>query len=312
MEINGKITDELIAKYISGNTTEEEDNFIHDYLAQNPDFANDLLDMATALRHQHKHDEEIRNGLEEQPKEAKHIFLSRRFLYSAAASIVLLIGVGFYLKMSTKNEFIQEQPSIAEVNTGISNTPTDPNGNIEETVLETPAIIDFGSEEVLIANNHEPDVQPVVNISESQVDQSLFADNSTPQQQQETNVPSANPDMPLMAAQTVYQDNSGEPCKEEAVFDVSNIPTTWNPNKVLVLKWECNATIVTIEFSSDGGKTWESRYTNPHFNQLSIPTTKLDIFKLDNPEGFNWRITAQYRDGNLVRQGTIRFTDGNK
>ena len=309
MEHNEIITDELIAKYISGKTTEEEDRLIHDYLAQHPEFANDLLDIAAALRHQRKHDEATGQVAQEQLKEAKRIFLSRRFLYSAAASILLLIGVGFYFKTSTKNEIIHEQPSIAEVNTETSNTPTDPNGSIEETVLEASTVINNGSEEVLIADNHEPDVQPVVNISESQVDQSLVADNTNPQQQQETNVPSANPDMPIMAAQTIYQDNSGEPCLEDAIFDVSEIPTAWNPNQELVLKWDCNASEAAIEFSIDGGRTWKLRYTNPNHNQMTISTLKLQDFKLDNPEGFNWRITAQYKDGKLVRQGTVSFVE---
>ena len=102
METNNKITDELIAKYISGKTNEEEDNLIHEYLAHHPEYANDLLDVATALRHQHQ-------------QETKHIQLRPRriFIAAAAASIVILIGIGLLvLKPFAKNE--PEQPILAE------------------------------------------------------------------------------------------------------------------------------------------------------------------------------------------------------
>ncbi len=313
METNEKITDELIAKYISRKTNEEEDRFIHDYLARNPEFANDLLDIATAIRHQRKHDETTANKGKEQPQEATRVRLTlRRTFYALAASFVLLIGIRFFVsKPFANNEIIPEQPTIAEANTETSNTPTDSDESSEETVLETPAIAGAEPEEVLFADNQTTDVQHTENITEPQVNQSLLADNTNPPQQQEADVASANPDVPVMAAQTVYQDNSDEPCMEEAVFDIDNIPTTWNPNKDLVLKWECNAPEVAIEFSIDGGKTWKLRYTNPRNNQLTISTLKLKDFKLDNPEGFNWKITVQYRDGSLTKEGFVRFTNDN-
>lgn len=309
METNEKITDELIAKYINGNTTEEEDALIHDYLAQNPEFANDLLDIATALRHQHKHDEEIRNGLKEQPKEAKRIFLSRRFIYpAAAASLVLLIGVGFYFKTSTKNGFLQEQPSVAEVNTEISNTPTNPNGSIEATVLETPEIIKFDSEEVLIADNHEPDVQPVVNISESQVDQSLFADNTNPHQQQENEALSSDPDGPMVASMTICEDNGDAPLIKDAVFNIADIPTNCNPDTPLLLNWSCNAPKLVLEIRYGNGKIWKKTFDNT-INQISLGRNQLSVFKSYDRQGLKWKMTAFYRDGTLTKDGFIRFTN---
>lgn len=308
METNEKITDELIAKYMSGKTTEEEDNLIHDYLAQHPEFANDLLDIATALRHQRKHDEVTGQVDQEQLQETKRIpLIRRRTFYYVAASVVAIIGIGLlWFKPFAQNDTEQ---SLASADTEITNT--NPSNNGEGNDLNPTGItaVDFQSEEALLADNQEPNVQPVEIVTESQHEQPMLADISNFQSQQETVVDDVNPDAPIMAAQTIYQDESSMPLLENAVFVTDSIPSICNPNENLLLQWDCNASDVAIEFSVDGGKVWKLRYTNPRFNQLSLSSFQLNDFKIDNPEGFNWRITAQYNDGKLVRQGTVVFSE---
>ena len=308
MEHNKIVTDELIAKYISGKTTEEEDNLIHDYLAQHPECANDLLDIATALRHQRKHDEATGQVDLEQPQEAKRVPLfHRRTFYYVAASVVVIIGIGLmWFKPFAQNDTDQ---SLADADTEITNTNPSNKDEGNDLNLTDITSVDLQSEEPLLADNQESNVQPVEIVTEIQYEQPMLADNSNPQSQQETVVADVNPDAPIMAAQTIYQDDSSVPLLENAVFVTDSIPSICNPNENLLLQWDCNAPDVAIEFSVDGGKEWKLRYTNPRFNKLPLSSFQLNDFKIDNPEGFNWRITAQYRDGKLVRQGMVSFVE---
>lgn len=310
MEHNEIITDELIAKYMSGKTTKEEDNLIHDYLARNPEIANNLLDIASALRHQRKHDEAAGQIDQEQSQEAKLVPLfRRRSFYYVAASVAVIIGIGLlWFKPFAQNDTEQ---SLANADTEITHTSPGNNGEGDDLNPTDISTVDFHSEETLLADNQEPNVQPIEIITESQHEQPMLADNSNLQSQQETVVDDVNPDAPIMAAQTIYQDDSSVPHLENAVFVTDSIPSICNPNENLLLQWDCNASDVAIEFSVDGGKVWKLRYTNPRFNQLSLSSFQLNDFKIDNPKGFNWRITAQYRDGRLTREGFIRFTDEN-
>lgn len=315
MKHNEIITDELIAKYISGKTNEEEDRLIHDYLAQNPEFANDLLDIATAIRHQRKHDETTANKDKEQTQEAMRVRLViRRSLYALAASFVLLIGIRFFVsKPFANNEMIQEQPTIAEANTETSSTLE----SIEEMALETPAIINTEPEEGLFVDNQGNQLRETNNIAYTEQEE-LFAENTSDEllsQQEINNVELNNIDGPIMASQTIYQDNSNEPCLEESVFVTDSIPTICNPKKAFVMKWNCNATSLTLEFSTEDGesKVWKKpSYDITGKSDFNITSTKLRDFMIYNNKCFYWRMTAKYRDGNLTRQGMVKFSEDNK
>ena len=312
METNDKITDELIAKYISGNTTEEEDNLIHDYLAQNPEFANDLLDIATALRHQQKHDEAIANEGKEQG--AAHVrLIPRRTLYAAAAAIVILIGIGLLVsKPFAKND--EEQSLVAETQPGPILTPTDSIKEGEEIDPGTVPVNINEPEQPLLVDEQEFPIQKTDKVIDP-TQKELYAE-STPieQPQPETDIaPSNDGEGPIMASQTIYQDDSGEPRLEDAVFVTDSIPTTCNPKKELVLRWNCNAPSLTLEFSTDNGdeKVWKkpplSDITGK--NVYTISATKLRDLMTYNKKCFYWRITAKYKEGSIKREGKVEFSD---
>lgn len=310
MEHNVIITDELIAKYISGKTTEEEDNLIHDYLAQHPEFANDLLDIATALRHQRKHDEATAQADQEQPEETKRIpLIHHRTFYAIAASVAVLI----VCVLLFHNE--KEQTLVADADTEITNTPISNEGEVNDLNPTDITPIDFRPEEVLLADNQEAVTTPIQESSvKPQPEEPLLAENNTPSspQQQEVAASSNDSNAPTMAALTI-DDDSSTPLIKDAVFVTDSIPSNCDPNKDLVLKWSCNAPILKIEFSIDDGATWKTSYNVSGQDCLTIKPSKLNTFKdYSNTNSFIWRMTAQYSDGKLVRQGTIRFTDGNK
>ena len=312
MEHNEIITDELIAKYISGKTTEDEDNLIHDYLAQHPEFANDLLDIATALRHQRKHDEATGQVDQEQPQEAKRIpLIRRRTFYYVAASVVVIIGIGLvWFKPFAQSDTEQ---SLADADTEI--TYTSPANGIEGNDLNPTDVtaVDLQPEEALLADNQEAVTTPIQeNPVQPQQEEPLLAGNniSTTTQQQEAVAPMNDDNASTMAALTESEDYNNYPTQKDAIFVTDSIPTEWDPNKDLVLKWTCNSPLLKLEISTDQGETWKTPIDISGQNSYKILIRRLRDFRIDNPQSFNWRMTAQYSDGKLVRQGTIRFADG--
>lgn len=314
METNEKITDELIAKYISGTTTEQEDNLIHDYLAKNPEFADDLLDIATALRHQHKHEEAVGTVESRQPQETEHVIsMPRRTYYAIAASIVVLISIGMLIfKPFFLNE--TEQPQLVNANT---KTPTDTPENsgvgidLDSTII---APIDLLTEEPLLADNQETVTTPIQeNLVQPQQNEPLLAENNTPstKQQQEASATMNDDNASTMAALTENEDYNNYPTQKDAIFVTDSIPVEWDPRKDLVLKWTCNTPSLKLEFSTDHGSTWKTSYDVSGQNSFKIWSRRLQDFRIDNPQGFHWRMTAQYRDGKLVRQGMVKFSEDN-
>lgn len=310
MENNDKITDELIAKYISGKTTEEEDLLVHEYLAQNPEFADDLLNMATAIRHQGKHDEAMANKGEGQVQEAARVSMkSRRTFYAVAASVVLLIGVGFLFFLPfAKNE---EQPVVAEIVTETEQDTVNASGNDEENVSDETPVVSFDHEQPLIADVQETSKQKTENTVTILPEDQYIANNTTQDALSEQELENAD-DAAMMASQTVYEEEDEVLKKEDAVFETKNMPDSCDLEKDLVLKWDCNATLsLTLEFSTDDGKTWNKpSYDITGHNHYTIKRNQLKGFTINNPfHSFCWRMTAEYSDGKLVRQGTIRFTE---
>ncbi len=311
MEQNEKITDELIAKYISGKTTEEEDRIIHDYLAHHPEFANDLLDIATALRRQRKHDEATRQVDQKQPQEAQQVpLIRRRTFYAIAASVAALIVFGLlFFKPFAQND---SEQTLADADTESTNTAPQNEGEVDDLNKTDINTIDFQPGEPLLADNQEAVTTPIQeNPVQPQPEEPLLADNSTPStiQQQEAVAPLSDNNDPTMAALTI-DDDSGIPIVKDAVFVTDSIPSNCDPNKDLVLKWTCNAPVLKIEFSLDNGATWKTSYNVSGQNRLTIKPSKLNTFKdYSNTNSFQWRMTAQYSDGKLVRQGTVSFVE---
>ena len=309
MEQNEKITDELIAKYISGKTTEEEDRIIHDYLAHHPEFANDLLDIATALRRQRKHDEATRQVDQKQPQEAQRVpLIRRRTFYAIAASVAALIVFGLlFFKPFAQND---SEQTLADADTESTNTAPQNEGEVDDLNKTDINTIDFQPGEPLLADNQEAVTTPIQGSPiQPQLEEPSLANNtvtSTPQQQEVTQ---PNDNASTMAALTTSEDYSNLISQKDAIFVTDSIPVEWDPNKDLVLKWTCNTPLLILEFSTDHGSTWKTPYDVSGQNNFKIRSRRLLDFSFDNPQGFQWRMTAQYNDGKLVRQGTVSFVE---
>ena len=303
METNDKITDELIAKYVSGKATEEEESIVHEHLARNPEFANDLLDIATALRHQHK---QVKGkGDQQQTQEAKRVqFVSRRIFYAIAASIVILIGFGLLVfKPFAKSDM--EEPLVVENQT--QTTSTEPCEGGEEIVSDTMSVIFNEPENPLLAEKQqEVPSQKTENMAKPQHEEPLLADNTpkdSPLEQTDYDDGAS-----MIASLTGSEDNENAPQIKEVVFITDSIPTICNPEKDLVLKWNCNAPSLKLELSSDG-VTWKTLNNNiANQNSRTLNSNLLKDYELSNPNYFYWRMTAKYSDGNQTRKGKIVFS----
>lgn len=78
------MTDEMIARYLSGKATPEEESAVLDYMSENDEHLEDLLAMSAA----------VEVNKEEEPKRQTRPLWPA---ISAAASVALLIGVGITL-----------------------------------------------------------------------------------------------------------------------------------------------------------------------------------------------------------------------
>lgn len=90
-----EVTDELIATYLSGNATKEEENLVLDYMGESEEHLDSLLAVADALRVQQESTHHKRKPLQEAntflPLQKPPI---HRYIYSAAASVAILLVVG--------------------------------------------------------------------------------------------------------------------------------------------------------------------------------------------------------------------------
>lgn len=302
METNNNITDELIAKYICGNTTEEEESLIHEYLARNPEFADELLDIATALRQQQKKDDEAQ-CIDEQPKEAKRVFIAnRRTFYAVAASIVLLIGIGFLVFRPFSNKDQGQSPVLVNSQ---ETTKTDTIVNDTISNLEPVSNSSINQQVPLLVENQESSVQSSENATNGIIEQQLIADNAG-SQPQETNT-SANSEKPIVASMNVHENNSDAPFKADAIFH-TDIPAVCNPDSELILNWNCNAPKLVLNISYGEGKSWEKTY-DQSIHQEKLGPQRLQGFKIYSPQGINWKMTAYYSDGTLTEEGFIKFSN---
>ena len=321
LETNGKITDELIAKYISGNTTEEEEDLIHDCLARNPEFANDLLDIATALKHQHKHDATIKKEEQEESKEAKRIKITpRRTFYAVAASIVILIGIGLLMfkhlaPSNNGEEFVLESFELCDTTFTFQQYNCD---DLMSEEISTDNIFLCDVPDSLIYDgfsNSEIEGTPPQKtgfVTEHKPEALSLADNSASESQPQLDLVSLSPnsDASMMASLTVSEDDDNVLQKKDGVFTI-DIPQTCNPENGIVLKWNCNAPSLKLELSSDG-VTWKTLNNNiANQNSRTLNSNLLKDYELSNPVCFYWRMTAKYSDGNQMWQGEVKFSREN-
>ena len=84
--MQANVTDEMIARYLSGKSTSDEEAAVLDYMSENDEHLEELLAMAAAVEQ-----------FGDQKTEHKSRIRPLWSALSAAASVALLIGVGFAL-----------------------------------------------------------------------------------------------------------------------------------------------------------------------------------------------------------------------
>ena len=108
---NKHISDEVLARYLSGKATAEEETAVLDYLSENDERVEDLLAMSAAI-------ETCSTGVEESKSQKVEESKGRRVrplwpVISAAASVALLIGVGIALWHNSASNGVNIDPAPA-------------------------------------------------------------------------------------------------------------------------------------------------------------------------------------------------------
>lgn len=104
--MQSKVTDEMIARYLSGKASPEEEVVVLDYLSESDEHLEDLLAMSVA----------VEVNKEEEPKRQTRPLWPA---ISAAACVALLIGVGIALWHNSMSNGVNVDPapSYAEQDT---------------------------------------------------------------------------------------------------------------------------------------------------------------------------------------------------
>lgn len=106
-----EISDELLTKYVSGHCTEAEEAEVLDYMAQNDEHVDDLLNIVAAIESQKKAD-----ALNARPK------THRAIPWAAAASLLLVVGLAWFFVNRGSAVQIEQAPYHATQDTFV---PTD-------------------------------------------------------------------------------------------------------------------------------------------------------------------------------------------
>lgn len=101
-----EISDELLTKYISGQCTEAEEAGVLDYMAQNDENVDDLLNIVAAVEAQKKAD-----ALEANKKKRRAI------PWAAAASVLLVVGLAWFFTTRNSGMQIEKAPTYAAQDT---------------------------------------------------------------------------------------------------------------------------------------------------------------------------------------------------
>lgn len=250
-----EIMDELIAKYLSGNATEEEESIVLDYMAENEEHLDDLLTSVDALREQHKYD-----------MAAKRRPMA---IYSAAASVVLLMVVGgiWLLKGGSVTEGGEKTAWINPQMVPLQQKEQYGDPDIDEPecyiIQERPA--SDRKKNHLAARRNTPVVKmydtiyhaftyfgnlreaPVVELQDTMEDKwkevmPFSSDEVFFPEEKSTEHPV------YMVASIRSEAKSTE--KNASVFLKCNIPEKWLENDSLRISWETNASGVKIEIIS--------------------------------------------------------------
>ena len=106
MENKKEISDELLAKYLSGQCTEAEEAEVLDYMSQSDENIDDLTNIVAAIEAQKK-------ATSHATKKA-----TRRFIpWSAAASVLLLVGLAWFFTSRNNGMQMYQSPALAEQDT---------------------------------------------------------------------------------------------------------------------------------------------------------------------------------------------------
>ena len=106
MENKKEISDELLAKYLSGQCTEAEEAEVLDYMSQSDENIDDLTNIVAAIETQKK------------TTRLATKTVTRRFIpWSAAASVLLLLGLAWFFTTRNNGMQVTQSPALAEQDT---------------------------------------------------------------------------------------------------------------------------------------------------------------------------------------------------
>lgn len=241
MERNKELEfDELLTKYIDDTATEEEENRVLDYVAENKECLGEMIQIAESIRAQRKAER----------KQRKEVFA-----YRVAASVaLLLVAGGLWFTIGGNNNNGGEM--LAQNN--VSNEP--------DIIIDCD--LGSSSEDTVFKRQFEPHSLSVGGNNAELHSRPIFAKNGS-----ETEMPGekqTEPDASVsqtihpvrhdgttsahMASLEVVSSNNQATSGNRLLADCT-IPTVWPKGADLEIKWTSNADKVTLTFISVDGET---------------------------------------------------------
>lgn len=127
MDKKEQMSDELLAKYMSGKASSEEEEAVLQYLAENDEHLDDFLNMVAAVELQQGKKKSIEN---------KNVWKRVLWTFSAVAAIALLVVVGVFAFHHAEDEndhFAQQE----QAEQSQSNTPTTVSDSVKSNSVNT-------------------------------------------------------------------------------------------------------------------------------------------------------------------------------
>jgi hypothetical protein len=106
---NKHISDEVLARYLSGKATAEEETAVLDYLSENDERVEDLLAMSAAIETTRQQDDKTTRLRDNKTTRVRPLWP----VISAAASVALLIGVGIAIWHNSTSDGVNIDPAPA-------------------------------------------------------------------------------------------------------------------------------------------------------------------------------------------------------
>lgn len=286
MEQKHNITDEQIARFLSGTASEEEKNAILEYMSQSDENIDELMSIADAVQAQRNNHQAVKPSG------------NRTVAWRIAASVAVILLAGGAWILLRDHGVDLETPSSTTVAMNTTPAPT-PVPSTPGTVTVTDNQGQSDNQTIKQPNNKSSNT--LVADAGADIDLSRFQSEELHGGAQTRQTISGN-EGPYMASLTTGTSGQSRPETERIVLP--EVPKQWLPGTDLVIKWKTDAPKIKVMVKPQGAKYWicereiDNTYVNPRqwVTSITISSKERQDYALYNNKVV-WRIEATFEDG---------------